>query len=363
MNLLITTQKVDINDDVLGFMHGWVEEFAKYCEKVIVICLQQGEHKLPKNVKVLSLGKELRIKNYELRITNFFNKAIYIFKFYKYIWREKRNYDKVFVHMNPEYIVLGGLFWRMFGKKIVLWYAHGHTPRSLKIAEKLTDIIFTSTKSGCRLKSKKIKVVGQGVDVNKLKAESYKVESQEEKFKIITVGRISPVKDYETLIKAVELLCSNKLFFRLQVDIIGGAGLPDQKKYLNKLKKAVKDKKLDNVVNFVGAVPNKDIARYLKSADIFVNMSHTGSLDKAILEAMACGLPVLTCNEALKDVLSKYKEALMYIKGDYKELAKKIKLLLYAKKKEREKIGRDLRDIVIKEHSLERLIKKIIALY
>jgi len=32
MKLLILTQKVDIDDDVLGFFHGWLEEFAKNVE-------------------------------------------------------------------------------------------------------------------------------------------------------------------------------------------------------------------------------------------------------------------------------------------------------------------------------------------
>ena len=33
-------------------------EFAKHCEQVIVICLSKGEYDLPKNVKILSLGKK-----------------------------------------------------------------------------------------------------------------------------------------------------------------------------------------------------------------------------------------------------------------------------------------------------------------
>ena len=90
MKLLIITQKVDINDDVLGFFHRWLEEFAKHCEKITVICLEMGEYKLPENVKVLSLGKEDRV-----------SKLKYIWRFYKYIWQEQKNYDKVFVHMNP----------------------------------------------------------------------------------------------------------------------------------------------------------------------------------------------------------------------------------------------------------------------
>jgi len=371
MKLLILTQKIDINDDVLGFMHGWIAEFAKQCEKVTVVCLQKGECELPENVKVLSLGKECyafgspatngahpnNAKNNKYN----FKRFRYILNFYKYIWKYRKEYDSVFAHMNKEYVVLGGLFWRLWGKKAGLWYAHGHVPFDLRIAEKLADVIFTSSKSGCRLDSDKIKVVGQGIDTCRFKISDLRFQKNKNIFKIITVGRISPVKDYETLINAVEILAENNI--ELQVDIIGGAGLIDQEKYLNKLKQAVNEKKLDDVINFSGPVANKNIVGLLQKADLFVNMSHTGSLDKAILEAMACGLPVLTCNEALENVLGKYKEMLMYAKGDYKDLAKKIKFLLGANKQEREKIGDDLRNIVIKDHNLEKLIKKIIELF
>lgn len=47
-------------------------------------------------------------------------------------------------------------------------------------------------------------------------------------------------------------------------------------------------------VYLVGAVANRNIIPFLQEADLFVNTSHTGSLDKAIVEAMACGLPILT---------------------------------------------------------------------
>jgi len=74
MKLLIVTQKVDKNDDILGFFHGWIAEFAKHCEKITVIALGVGEYDLPRNVEVLSLGKEggkSRLK--------------YILNFYKYM--------------------------------------------------------------------------------------------------------------------------------------------------------------------------------------------------------------------------------------------------------------------------------------
>src|SRR3989338_9595639 len=103
MQLLILTQKVDINDDILGFMHAWILKFAQACELVTVVCLEQGEHHLPANVKVLSLGKETgksRLK--------------YLFNFYRYIWRERKNYSAVFVHMNEIYVILGWLCWKLW---------------------------------------------------------------------------------------------------------------------------------------------------------------------------------------------------------------------------------------------------------
>ena len=60
MKLLIITQKINQADDVLGFFHGWIEEFAHQVESVVALGLENGEHRLPQNVKVLSLGKEVR---------------------------------------------------------------------------------------------------------------------------------------------------------------------------------------------------------------------------------------------------------------------------------------------------------------
>ena len=104
MKLLIVTQKVDENDSILGFFHGWIAEFAKHCESVIVICLEKGEHHLPQNVNVLSLGKErFEVKSQKSKVLK---KLTYAINFFKYIWQERKNYDVVFVHMNQEYVLL-----------------------------------------------------------------------------------------------------------------------------------------------------------------------------------------------------------------------------------------------------------------
>lgn len=360
MKLLVLTQKMDLNDGILGFFIGWIQEFAKQCERVTVICLYKGEYELPDNVKVLSLGKEggaSRLK--------------YLINFYKYLWQERRNYDLVFVHMNQIYVILGAPFWRLWRKKIGLWYAHGDVSASLKLAEKFTDLIFTSTKEGCRLNSEKIRIIGQGINLKNFQFPIFPAngtplsggnfQKKDSVFKITTIGRISPTKDYETLIGAAEILAKEN--FKFKVQIIGGPGSPEQEKYLADLKGSVKDKGLADYIEFVGNIPNDRIGMYLQDAGLFVNMSQTGSLDKAILEAMATGLPVATSNEAASVVLSAFADKMVFPQKDFQALAERIKFFINLPVEERIKYGEALRKIVETEHGLEGLIEKIIKNY
>lgn len=346
MKLLILTQKVDKQDDVLGFMHRWIAQFAAQCEAVTVVCLFEGVHTLPKNVRVFSLGKEKGVGRFG-----------FVWNFFRIIWRERAAYDAVFVHMNQIYVLLGGLLWRMMGKRVALWYAHGAVSASLRVAERMVDVVFTSTESGFRLPSLKVRVVGQGIDTD------YFCPAQEvvrEGFKIIVVGRISPVKDYETLVLAVEKLRGE--IEGLSVEIIGGAGLPEHRFYLEALQKMVLEKKNEGIVNFVGPRSNDDILQRLQQADLFVNTSLTGSLDKAVLEAMSCGVVTLTCNEALREVFGPYTNQLMFEKKDGDGLAEKIRFMEAMGFEERRKVGMRLREIVVGYHGLERFIRKIISL-
>ncbi len=348
MKLLIITQKVDKNDSILGFFHRWIEEFAKNCEKITVICLYKGECSLPENVKVLSLGKEKGVSRLK-----------YLFNFYKYIFKYKKEYESVFVHMNQIYVILGGLLWKMMNKKIALWYAHGSVSNSLKVAEKITDIIFTSTPSGFRLKSDKIKIVGQGIDINIFKAN--KERRDKNIFKIITVGRISLVKDHETLISAVEII-KNKID-NLKVDIVGDACTENDEKYLLKLKEIIKIKNLENIINFVGPLSNEAVVDCLQSSNLFVNMSYTGSLDKAILEAMSCGCSILTCNEAFLALDLKNKEDLMFTKSNFQELADKILKYYSISEIDRGNLESYLSVNIKENFSLDNLVNKILKNY
>ena len=309
MKLLVLTQKVDMGDSNLGFFHSWIFEFAKLCSQVTVICLQEGSHDLSANVSVKSLGKE--------RGTS---KLSQILHFMFYILHLRHEYDAVFVHMNPEYVILGGLFWRLLGKKIALWYTHKHVDLKLKIAEKFANIIFTASSESFRLKSKKVVVTGHGVDTEFFSPGPKHFRGH----RIVTAGRITPAKHIKEMIEAVG------------PDLIV-AGVPiTPTDYIYA-------KELESKANFIGSVSY--MPDFYRSADLFLSLSTTGSIDKSVLEALACGTPVLTTNEAFKQVPQIYTE---------------LTNLSQAIKDNLDKPQPSLREWVIREHSLKRLIPRII---
>ena len=118
---------------------------------------------------------------------------------------------------------------------------------------------------------------------------------------------------------------------------------------------------MTDTITFRGPVANTDLSHVLAEYDLFVNMGHTGSLDKAVPEAMAVGLPVLTCNEAFNDVLGPFKADLMYPIGDCRALAGKIEKVGRLLENERQVLGRELRAIVVRDHSLRAFVRKIIS--
>lgn len=349
MKLLIITQKIDANDTILGFFHRWVEEFSRHCEQVTVIALGVGEYHLPENVRVLSLGKERGV-----------SRLAYLFNFYRFILRERENYDAVFVHMNPVYAILGGFFWRVYGKKIALWYTHKHVNAKLRIAEQLAHIVLTASPESFRLASKKLRVVGHGIDTD-LFAPSVRAGTTDT-LRILTVGRISPAKDYATLIRAVALLQKDGVPFSAR--IVGSPATEKDAVYAEGLRAEVRTNALMEQVLFSEGVHHDAVPALLGGADVFVNTSRTGSVDKAVLEAMACETPVLTSNEAFAGVLGGERARLhMFPAGDARALSQKLLHIHRLTPEQRKRVSADLRAIIIKEHNLKTLITRIMNEY
>ena len=274
MKLLVITQKVDKNDPILGFFHRWIEEFAKWCEFVTVICLGKGEYHFPTNVKILSLGKE------EGRL-----KAEYLSRFYRYIWNERKNYDAVFVHMNQEYVLLGWELWRLLGKKIFLWRNHAKGNLWTRMAVLLSNKVFCTSPSSYTARFKKTKIMPVGIDTEFFKPDPNVIR---EKDSVLLLGRISPVK---RVLEFIDWVKNSGL-----KATIAGPILTEDKAYGELVLKSLTSK-----IKYIGHVDQEGAKRLYQSHEIYANFTPAGSMDKTIVEAVACGAKLEVRNPDLKN--------------------------------------------------------------
>jgi glycosyltransferase involved in cell wall biosynthesis len=107
---------------------------------------------------------------------------------------------------------------------------------------------------------------------------------------------------------------------------------------------------------FHQAVPNRDTPAIYSAHDIFINATPQGSFDKTVLEAAACGVIPVVCNESFADIFSK---ELFFKEGDARDLAMTLGLITTFSQKQREEIGKKLHERVAEKHGLHQLIAMI----
>jgi len=347
MKILTITQKVDKNDAILGFYVEWIRGMARRADHVQVIALQAGEYDLPDNVEVISLNKKENSGALSM-LSRFSNE----------LWRlcRTKKPDVILAHMVPKYVLYAYPIAALFFIPIDLWYTHKGVDFNLRLANLLVRNAFTASEESFRLNSKKKVVTGHGVDTD-----FFHPGCDNNREGIITVGRIAPSKDQETLISAIAMLRDRYPAKDLHVSIIGEPLLQRDREYRDQIEEQVRKNSLDEIVSFIGALPHNKLAPNYRSASIMVNASHTGSVDKVVLEAMASGAIPLTCNESFIPLFSDMAGQLVFNKKDPADLAKKIEYLLKMDKTEKADLVQKLRKIVEEEHNLNSLMDKIIS--
>jgi len=289
MNLLMFNLAVDAEHVTLAFGLRWIEALASRFDHVDVVTMYAGRYKLPANVRVWSVGRERGYPEW-LRALRFYWLVFMVLRM--------RRIGVVFTHMIPVFAVL---FWpvaKLTGLRVVLWYAHGATPRILRLAHRLVDQVVSSTPEGFRLPSRKVRFIGQGIDaclyypMPRLRGDT---------FHILTVGRLSPSKGLDLLLGA--LSCWQIEDGRnWHLTVVGEGTTDSERAYAETLQHQARNALGEGLVTFTGRLDPKQIAPLLVTADVFVNLSATGSLDKAIVEAMASGCPVVSSNDAFKAI-------------------------------------------------------------
>lgn len=164
-----------------------------------------------------------------------------------------------------------------------------------------------------------------GEKKNNLRAE---LGMSEDDFIVLSVGELNENKNQKTILKAISLMNDSKVHY-----ILCGKG--DQ---LENLKRLTTELHLEKQVHFLGY--RKDVVDICSQADVYVMPSLREGLPVASLEAMYCGLPLVTSNiRGLCDVMENGKSGYMFQPNDWKGFAKGIKTLMRNSEK-REKMGK-----------------------
>jgi glycosyltransferase involved in cell wall biosynthesis len=339
--LLIIAQRVDESDDLLGFFVSWLREFSRHFDQVSVIALAAGEYDLPGNVLVYSLGKEQGAA-----------KPLQALRAAKLLLRLVPRHDAVFAHMSPIFAILAWPFTFLFHKRLVLWYLHRSDTLRLRIALWLSRVLVTADAGSLTIRSPKIVAVGHGIDAARFTAIRDWSVLGSRPLRIVSVGRLAPIKDFETLIHAAALL--KKRGDPVQVRIVGRALQQFHHAYESQLRALVEQLGLQDVVAFVGLVPYREMPEQYRWADVAVGCTPSGGIDKVLLEAMAAGCIVLTSNEVMRKYLEPYADQCTFMHGNAADLADRI-----TKLHDQDAMSRAMIGNVHRYHDLSTTIGKI----
>jgi len=178
--------------------------------------------------------------------------------------------------------------------RYIVWSRYGFGPLIsgfVNFLEKLTfylcDVVISNRDMGWY--SPKIvmkqRLLSQGVDLSMFNREVVPAFHSKHFPKLITVARLDEQKNIEGVIEAVGLL--KEKYPEISYHVVGSG--PDEVNLRNKVRKLT----LEEHVYFYGYVSPEVIPRLLRSCDVFVLPSFIEGLPSAVLEAMACGLPVV----------------------------------------------------------------------
>jgi glycosyltransferase involved in cell wall biosynthesis len=294
-----------------------------------------------------------------------------------------RKFDVVHVHS-----------WQQFPDMIVHHYAgkynvpyviqtHGSIPRigkrfrkllyditlGYRVLNKASKVIALSKVEAEQYRSmgvpkEKIAIIPNGIDLSEYAnlppKDSFKKKFgiPEDRKIILYLGRIHKTKGIDILIKAYAYL-KNKMNFKDAVLVIAG---PDDG-YLSEIKYLAQAFGVSNSILFVGPLYGEDkLAAYVDS-EVYVLPSRYETFPMVVLEAYACGKPVIASNVGgLKELIIDSQTGLLFEAGNFKQMAEKIVYLLNDSDKAIE-IGRKARILVEEKYSIDKVVDMIERLY
>src|SRR5581483_1914043 len=142
-------------------------------------------------------------------------------------------------------------------------YAHWHRPRALRLAHRLVDAIATTVPTSCPIDSEKVVPVGQAIPVGEIPLTRRRRAHR--RFRAVVVGRYSPAKGLETIIRGVGLALDRGLDVELQVRA------PAEQAERERLEQLVGQGGREPRVRLEGPVEWSELPQVFEDADVLVN--------------------------------------------------------------------------------------------
>ncbi len=172
-----------------------------------------------------------------------------------------------------------------------------------------------------------------------------------DEFLWFAAGRLEPVKDYPTLLRAFAVVRGQA---RL---VIAGTGVLELS-----LRQLATELAIGDRVHFLGFTP--DVCRWMQAADGFVLSSLWEGLPMAVLEAAACALPAVGTDVlGTREVIVHERTGLLAVPGDVEGLAATMARLMEMSPEARHTMGNSAQRLVTERYGLERILGRWESLY
>jgi len=203
-------------------------------------------------------------------------------------------------------------------------------------------------------------VLRVGVDVDQFERVPYH-RKHDAPWQMLAVGRLAPMKGHIYLIRALAQLVASGA--RVQCKMVGEGPLRGE------LEAEIRSHGLEETVLLLGARPNEEVRRSLSEADVFVLPSivapdgQTEGIPFALMEAMACGLPVVASEVGgIRELVRHEENGLMVSPGDVDLLASNLRRL-YEDDDLSIKLGAAARETVVRSYNAQVELDKKLGLF
>ena len=181
---------------------------------------------------------------------------------------------------------------RLFGLRVTLWYAHGHTSRYVKLSKPFVNNFMTANIESLSIDSRSVYRIGHMVNTS-LFPISPTIKSGAELNSFFHLGRCDSSKRIPMILDVVSRFHSIGLSSKLT--LIGEPTSVLDKDLLERVLEFTKLKYPDLEIARLGKVKRDYLFRELHKLGIFIH-AFEGSLDKALLESTLSLNPVATLN-------------------------------------------------------------------